>query len=126
MRIAQICPLIERVPPIGYGGIELVVAHLCDELVRRGHEVTLFASGDSETLATLEAGSKKALRLDPDIVDPMVYHFYQLNQLIKKADQFDLIHSHVDYPILSIVPLLKTPVVHTLHKVFQGKIKMII
>ncbi|WP_448526322.1 glycosyltransferase family 4 protein [Parathermosynechococcus lividus] len=119
MRIAQIAPLWERVPPPAYGGTELVVSLLSDELVRRGHEVTLFATGDSKTLARLEAGCAEALRpqgiLPPEYV---VYEQMQLSKIFQQAADFDLIHSHVDYPALPYASLTKTPVVHTLHGLF--------
>jgi glycosyltransferase involved in cell wall biosynthesis len=115
MRIAQVAPLWERVPPPGYGGIELVVGHLTDELVRRGHDVTLFASGDSETLAKLESVVPQALRLNPSVTEPIVYELLQLGQLMDKAGEFDLIHFHTGLTALPYERLIKAPVVHTLH-----------
>ncbi|MFP4006620.1 MAG: glycosyltransferase family 4 protein [Spirulinaceae cyanobacterium] len=115
MRIAQVSPLFERVPPPGYGGIELVVGHLTDELVRRGHEVTLFASGDSQTLAHLEATVKQATRLDPSIQEYTPYEMLQLARVQELASEFDIIHFHTGITALPIAHLLKTPVVHTLH-----------
>ncbi|MEW5860038.1 MAG: glycosyltransferase, partial [Cyanobacteriota bacterium] len=94
MRIAQVAPLWERVPPPAYGGIELVVGLLCDELVRRGHEVTLFASGDSISLAKLESVHPQALRLDPSVKEYSIYEMLQLSRVYEQADQFDIIHSH--------------------------------
>ncbi|MGL5873122.1 MAG: glycosyltransferase family 4 protein [Xenococcaceae cyanobacterium] len=115
MRIAQVAPLWERVPPPGYGGIELVVGHVTDELVKRGHQVTLFASGDSETLAQLEAIVPRALRLDPSIEETAVYELLQLGQITEMAKEFDLIHFHTGLMALPFIPMLKTPVVQTLH-----------
>jgi glycosyltransferase involved in cell wall biosynthesis len=120
MRIAQVAPLWERVPPPGYGGIELVVSHLTDELVRRGHEVTLFASGDSQTLANLESVVSEAIRLDPLVKEPIVYELIQLGQIIEMAKKFDLIHFHTALLPLPIANLLKTPVFHTLHGRFTS------
>lgn len=115
MRIAQVAPLWERVPPPGYGGIELVVGYLCNELTQRNHEVTLFASGDSETLAQLESIAPKALRLDPLIKEHGVYDLLQLQHVSELADQFDLIHFHNGYCALPFAARMSTPVVHTLH-----------
>jgi glycosyltransferase involved in cell wall biosynthesis len=115
MKIAQVAPLWERVPPPTYGGIELVVSHLTDELVRRGHEVTLFASGDSQTLANLEAVYPRALRLDPHVKEYAVYEMLELSQVYQRAAEFDIIHSHVGISALSLASLVSTPTVHTLH-----------
>ncbi|MBW4651384.1 MAG: glycosyltransferase family 4 protein [Kastovskya adunca ATA6-11-RM4] len=115
MKIAQVSPLWERVPPPGYGGIELVVGHLTDELVRRGHEVTLFASGDSQTLAKLEPVSPRALRLDPAIKEPAVYEMLELSRVCEQAAEFDVIHFHMGFAALPCTQLLKTPIIHTLH-----------
>ncbi|MCM1981350.1 glycosyltransferase family 4 protein [Lyngbya confervoides] len=115
MRIAQVSPLWERVPPPGYGGIELVVSYLCDELTRRGHEVTLFASGDSETLATLDSVVPQALRLDPQVKEHGIYDMLQMQRVFDRADEFDLIHFHNGYGALPLAELCHTPVLHTLH-----------
>ncbi len=115
MRIAQVAPLAEQVPPPGYGGIELVVSHLTDELVRRGHDVTLFASGDSQTLARLESVTPKALRLNRTINEPAVYELLQLKGILEQAEKFDVIHFHTGFTALPWAELLKTAVVHTLH-----------
>ncbi|NJL85222.1 MAG: glycosyltransferase family 4 protein [Leptolyngbyaceae cyanobacterium SM1_1_3] len=119
MRIAQIAPLWEQVPPPAYGGIELILGLLTDELIRRGHEVTLFASGDSDTLAQLEPGCEKALRpqglLPPEYA---VYEQMQLSRAFGQSNKFDLIHSHMDYTALPYANFSKTPVVHTLHGPF--------
>jgi glycosyltransferase involved in cell wall biosynthesis len=115
MKIAQVAPLWERVPPPSYGGIELVVSLLTDELVRRGHDVTLFASGDSQTLAKLEAVYPRALRLDPNIKEYAVYEMLELSQVYQLASEFDIIHSHVGITALPLASLVSTPTVHTLH-----------
>lgn len=118
MRIAQIAPLWERVPPPAYGGSELVVGLLTDELVRRGHEVTLFASGDSLTLAKLESVHPRALRLDQAVKEYGIYEMLNLSQVYERADEFDVIHSHVGCGALPYAGLVKTPTVHTLHGIF--------
>lgn len=115
MRIAQVSPLEERVPPLAYGGIELVVSLLTDELVRRGHTVTLFASGDSQTLARLKSVYPHPLRLDPGIQKYDPYKLLELSQVYEQAPEFDIIHSHVGYSALPFTKLAKTPTIHTLH-----------
>ncbi|WP_353929375.1 glycosyltransferase family 4 protein [Okeanomitos corallinicola TIOX110] len=118
MRIAQIAPLWERVPPPAYGGIELVVGLLTDELVRRGHEVTLFASGDSITLAKLSSAHPRALRLDQTIKESSIYELLNLALVYDQAENFDIIHSHAGHTPLAYTKLVKTPTVHTLHGIF--------
>lgn len=118
MKIAQIAPLWERVPPPAYGGIELVVGLLTDELVARGHEVTLFASGDSLSSAKLVSIHPQALRLDATIKECGIYEMLQLAQVYERAEEFDLIHSHVGCVALPYGNLTKTPTVHTLHGIF--------
>jgi len=98
-----------------YGGTERVVFHLIEELVRRGHDVTLFASGDSRTGADLVSPISRALRLDHDISDPLAPHVVLLSQVFEPAEEFDLIHSHVDYLAFPFSRLVHTPTVHTLH-----------
>lgn len=120
MRIAQVAPLWERVPPPAYGGIELVVSLLTDELVRRGHEVTLFATGDSLTLAQLESVHARAVRLDPLVKEYQIYEMLQLTQVYERAHEFDVIHSHMGCPALPYAKFTKTPTVHTLHGVFTS------
>jgi glycosyltransferase involved in cell wall biosynthesis len=124
LRIAQICPLWEQVPPPTYGGIELIVSGLTDELVRRGHEVTLFASGDSTTLAKLEATYPCAIRLVPDAENYAVYELMELGTVYAKAEQFDIIHSHVEHAAHAFADLVKTPTVHTLHTMKPDQRKM--
>src|SRR5438067_7169435 len=97
MKIAQIAPLAEAVPPKLYGGTERVVSYLTEELVALGHDVTLFASGDSSTSASLVPCAPGALRLDPDCVDPIAAHVLMLERVMRRADEFDLIHFHTEY-----------------------------
>jgi glycosyltransferase involved in cell wall biosynthesis len=115
MRIAQVAPLAESVPPPGYGGTERVVAYLTEELVRQGHEVTLFASGDSTTSAELVPCSPRALRLDETVVDPIAHGIYQLECVSHRARDFDVIHWHVDYFHFPMSRRLGVPNVTTLH-----------
>ena len=96
MRIAQVAPLFESVPPKYYGGTERIVSYLTEELVRQGHDVTLFASGDSRTAARLVRCSDMALRLNPAVKDHMPYHLVMLDEVRRRADDFDVIHFHVD------------------------------
>jgi glycosyltransferase involved in cell wall biosynthesis len=97
MNIAQVAPLYERVPPALYGGTERVVSYLTEELVRQGHAVTLFASGDSVTAAELVSACPRSLRLNPSVVDHIAHHLTMLEQVFRQADRFDLIHFHLDY-----------------------------
>jgi glycosyltransferase involved in cell wall biosynthesis len=97
MRIAQVAPLYESVPPRLYGGTERVVSWLTEKLVSLGHEVTLFASGDSVTNAQLIPGCRQALRLDPNCVDPLAHHTLLIEEVFSQAQNFDLIHFHIDY-----------------------------
>src|SRR5919202_3981905 len=118
MRIAQIAPLWERVPPFRYGGTELIVSLLTDELVRRGHEVTLFASGDSITKAHLQFVHERALRLDDKVKEPGLYEQMMLAKVYHQAHHFDIIHSHVGCAALPYCSFVKTPTVHTTHGIF--------
>jgi glycosyltransferase involved in cell wall biosynthesis len=97
MKIAQVSPLHESVPPEQYGGTERVVSYLTEELVRQGHEVTLFASGDSITNAELAPCCPRSLRTDPGCLDPLAHHYLMLEEVFRRASQFDLIHFHIDY-----------------------------
>jgi glycosyltransferase involved in cell wall biosynthesis len=115
MRIAQVSPLYESVPPQRYGGTERVVHYLTEELLRLGHEVTLFASGDSTTRAHLEACCPRALRLDTTCRDPLAYHLRMLARVYARADEFDVIHCHTDYLGLPLTPYVDTPTILTLH-----------
>jgi glycosyltransferase involved in cell wall biosynthesis len=115
MKIAQIAPLIESVPPKLYGGTERVVSYLTEELVRQGHEVTLFASGDSSTSANLVPCSECALRLNPLIQDALPYHVAMLEQVRRRVSEFDVLHFHIDYFHFPLLRELALPSITTLH-----------
>jgi glycosyltransferase involved in cell wall biosynthesis len=115
MKIAQVAPLFERVPPRFYGGTERVVSYLTEELVRQGHDVTLFASGDSKTSADLVRCCDVALRLNPVVVDPTPYHVIMLEEVRRRADQFDVIHFHIDFLHCPLVRDFAQRTVTTLH-----------
>ncbi|MBK1660168.1 glycosyltransferase family 4 protein [Paracraurococcus ruber] len=115
MRIAQIAPLAEAVPPKLYGGTERVVSWLTEELVALGHEVTLFASGDSVTSATLAPMSPQALRLDKTVGDPNAPVFLMLEKVLRRAQDFDILHFHLDYMPFSLFTRQPVPHVTTLH-----------
>jgi glycosyltransferase involved in cell wall biosynthesis len=115
MRVAQVAPLFESVPPQRYGGTERVVSYLTEELVRQGHTVTLFASGDSTTSGELVPICPRSLRLHPDH-DPIAEHILMIERVFKEADRFDIIHAHIDYlhlPVMRRHP--SVPVLSTLH-----------
>ncbi len=114
MRIAQLAPLIEPVPPTLYGGTERVVSTLTEALVERGHEVTLFASGDSQTSATLVSVTPEALRL-AGITNALPASLLSLRMAFERAAEFDIIHSHLDLVPVPFGRFVPTPVVHTLH-----------
>ena len=115
MRIAQISPLTEAVPPKLYGGTERVIWWLTEELVALGHDVTLFASGDSSTSARLEAIWPRALRLDSSIRDPYALHMTMLELVRRQAGEFDILHFHLDYFPFSLFSRQSTPFITTLH-----------
>ena len=115
MRIAQIAPLHEAVPPRLYGGTERVVSFLTEELVAAGHDVTLFASGDSVTTAKLHAVWPRALRLDQSIRDPIAPHMLLMEDVYRQAAEFDVLHFHMDYWPFSLFSRQRTPFVTTLH-----------
>jgi glycosyltransferase involved in cell wall biosynthesis len=115
MRIAQVAPLFESVPPQLYGGTERVVSYLTEELVRLGHDVTLFASGDSVTAAKLVPCSERSLRLDPGSIDASAHHVVMLETIARMQDQFDVIHYHIDYLHFPISRRSTVPHVTTLH-----------
>ena len=115
MRIAQVAPLYESVPPKYYGGTERVVSYLTEELVRQGHEVTLFASGDSKTKARLVAACPRSLRLDEHCQDRFVHHLVMLEDVFVRAADFDIIHFHVDYmhfPLSRRDPIAQVTTLH--------------
>jgi glycosyltransferase involved in cell wall biosynthesis len=116
MRIAQVAPLWESVPPAGYGGTERVVSYLTEELVRRGHQVTLFASGDSRTRARLVPIVPQSLRRVGVTADAATAeHVRMLGRVFASASSFDVIHCHVDYLAFPFSHLVRTPTVHTVH-----------
>ncbi|MFO7305904.1 MAG: glycosyltransferase family 4 protein [Gammaproteobacteria bacterium] len=116
MKIAQVAPLIESVPPQLYGGTERVVAYLTEELVKQGHDVTLFATGDSVTSAQLVASTPRALRLDPTVKDYTPYAVLQLEHVRQRAHEFDIIHFHSDFMHLPLVrELVPNRAVTTMH-----------
>jgi glycosyltransferase involved in cell wall biosynthesis len=115
MRIAQISPLMEAMPPKLYGGTERVVSWLTEELVAMGHDVTLFASGDSVTSATLAPMRERAIRLDPTVRDPIALHYRMVEQVYRRKDEFDVLHSHLDYYPLALLTRQHVPFLTTLH-----------
>lgn len=115
MKIAQIAPLSERVPPRFYGGTERVVSYLTEELVRQGHDVTLFASGDSRTAAKLVRCSEMALRLNPVVRDALPYQLIMLDEVRRCADEFDVLHFHIDLLQFPLIRGCADRAVTTLH-----------
>lgn len=114
MRIAQVVPLQVAVPPHAYGGTERVVHNLTESLVKLGHDVTLFATGDSHTSARLVPGIDRAINFDRNI-DAVAYHVAMLHDVYRQASKFDVIHSHLDYLTFPFLELSATPTVLTLH-----------
>jgi glycosyltransferase involved in cell wall biosynthesis len=115
LRIAQVAPLYESVPPKLYGGTERVVAYLTEELIRRGHEVTLFAAGDSTAAATVEATHPKSLRASGMVSWGSSLHLPMLSEVFDHAERFDVIHCHLDYWSFPFARMVTTPTVTTLH-----------
>jgi glycosyltransferase involved in cell wall biosynthesis len=115
MRIAQIAPLTEAIPPKLYGGTERVVSWLTEELVELGHDVTLFASGDSLTKAKLQPMWPRALRLDGAVRDPVALHMMMIEHVRQRAEEFDVLHFHLDYYPFSLFSRQSTPFITTLH-----------
>lgn len=115
LKIAQVAPLYESVPPKLYGGTERVVSYLTEELVRVGHEVTLFASGDSVTKARLIPACRRSLRLDKGCEDQLVHHIGMLQLILDRIDEFDLIHFHIDYLHFPLSRVIQLQHVTTLH-----------
>jgi glycosyltransferase involved in cell wall biosynthesis len=116
MRIAQVAPLSESVPPKLYGGTERVVAYLTEECVRRGHEVTLFASGDSVTGARLRPACRRALRLEgAKVIDPLAHHVRMIEMVAREAYTFDIVHFHIDYLHFPVTRRQKITAVTTMH-----------
>ena len=115
MKIAQIAPLMESVPPRLYGGSERIVSYLTDELVRQGHDVTLFASGDSVSSANLVRCVPMALRLDANVKDPIPYYMLMLDRVREMADEFDILHFHIDQFHFPLFRPIAQRTVTTLH-----------
>lgn len=115
MRIAQVAPLFESVPPQAYGGTERVVSYLTEALVNAGHRVTLFASGDSRTRARLVPVVPRSLRLDPARPDWLVWHTVMIDQVFERADEYDVLHFHTDCMHYPLARRQRTPCVTTLH-----------
>ena len=116
MRIAQVAPLYESVPPRLYGGTERVVSYLTEELVKLGHDITLYASGDSQTSARLRSVCQRALRLEGGkLLSPLAHHLNLIETVIQESDKFDIVHFHLDYLPFSQVRGLSIPAVTTLH-----------
>lgn len=115
MKIAMLAPPWIKIPPAGYGGIEWVVHYLSEAMVERGHDVTLFATGDSTTNARLEAVFDKEM---PDRIGQALYEVQHVSACIRQADEFDLIHDHSGFAAVAFSPLIRTPMVHTLHGSF--------
>ena len=115
MRIAQVAPLSESVPPKHYGGTERIVSYLTEELVRQGHDVTLFASGDSVTRARLVAACRQSLRLNDRCKDWIARHIVLLEQVFQRAHEFDVVHFHIDYLHFPLSRRTSVPQVTTLH-----------
>lgn len=115
MKIAQIAPLFESVPPRYYGGTERVVSYLVEELVRQNHDVTLFASGDSVTTAQLVPCCKNSLRLDTTCVDALPHHLLMLEEVYRRAHEFDILHFHIDFLHFPLTRRHHTCHVTTLH-----------
>src|SRR5918992_635050 len=115
MRIAQVAPLFESVPPQTYGGTERVVSYLTEELVREGHEVTLFASGDSATEAELIPCAAGALRLNDEVVDQLAHQVVEIEAVAAEAHRFDVIHWHLDYFHFPLSRRTSVPSLTTLH-----------
>ncbi len=115
MKIAQIAPLFESVPPRLYGGTERIVSYLTEELVRRGHDVTLFASGDSITSAELVPCSVQGLRLDSSVRDSLPHFMLMLDRILARAEEFDVLHFHIDYLHFPIFRAQRYRCLTTLH-----------
>src|ERR1700735_4206712 len=115
MRIAQVAPLFESVPPKLYGGTERVVSWLTEELVGLGHEVTLFARGDSVTSSKLDAFWPRALRLEGTVRDPNALHVAMVEEVVRRAEEVDILHFHLDYLPWSLMARQSTPYITTMH-----------
>jgi glycosyltransferase involved in cell wall biosynthesis len=115
LRVAQVAPLVETVPPESYGGTERIVSYLTEELVRLGHDVTLFASGDSTTKAKLVPVSERSLRSDPNVTDPLSRIILEIEEVLKRSESFDFVHFHDGYLHFPLSRRLQIPSVTTMH-----------
>jgi glycosyltransferase involved in cell wall biosynthesis len=115
MKIAQVAPLYESVPPKYYGGTERVISFLTEELVRLGHEVVLYASGDSVSRARIVPQCRRALRLQGNVIDHIAHHVLMTERIYQEAKGVDIVHSHIDYLPFPLLRRMKTPVLTTLH-----------
>ena len=115
LRIAQVAPLVETVPPEAYGGTERIVSYLTEELVALDHDVTLFASGGSVTKARLVPVTNQSLRSDPDVTDPLAKSILEIEEVLKRAEDFDLVHFHDGYLHFPLSRRLQVPTVTTMH-----------
>jgi glycosyltransferase involved in cell wall biosynthesis len=125
VRILQLAPLWETVPPPAYGGTEAVVSVLCEELVKRGHDVTLWASGDSKTSAELFSIYSRSLRTATDIADPQSYALMHAALSLKDADSYDVIHNHIGETVMAMAHLVRTPMLTTMHCLITPDTKFI-
>ena len=115
LKIAQVAPLYESVPPKYYGGTERVVSYLTEALVSLGHDVTIYASGDSVTSAKLRPVCRNALRMDSSSIDPHADHVLLAEKVLQESPEFDIVHSHIDYPAFPLLRRMETPHITTLH-----------
>ena len=115
MKIAQVAPLVESVPPRLYGGTERIASYLTEELVRLGHDVTLFASGDSITSAELATCCTRALRLDPTVCDVIPHFMLMIDKVRERAEEFDVVHFHIDLFHFPLFRSLAARTLTTLH-----------
>ena len=125
MRILQIAPLLERVPPPAYGGTEVIVSALADGLVDAGHEVILWASGDSITKAQLRSVYGQSIRSDPDIIDRQPYELAHFAAALSCANDFDIVHNHAGEAVMAFADLVKTPMLTTMHCLINADTRII-
>ncbi len=118
-KVALVAPQFEAIPPVGYGGIELVVANIAEGLMAKGHDVTVYASGDSKTKAKLKAVAPKALWKSKSDYAHTYFRVLELDIVYKDQQQYDIIHNHIDYNLFILTRFLKTPVVTTFHGRFN-------
>lgn len=125
MKILQISPPWIQVPPVGYGGTELVIHNLTEELVKRGHDVTLYATGDSKTSAKLDYFYKEALGNDGNLKTNPYHWLFHLYKPYSKAANFDIIHNHAQYISMFFANLVDVPLVHTIHGAFYKDLQSV-